>query len=145
MYLDRLKALYNLEFQQDYSEQATEVYTAALQDKFWAYVLMQLKAFLLKNNWDGPVADIILNMAQHDPKASVRASAIGRLESLGADKAIPVLKTALNDSSYAVIGDAPSVLEPAGSFRRPGRARRYQNEKNIQCAGTGLGYPGRRR
>ncbi len=131
MYLDRLKALYNLEFQQDYSEQATEVYTAALQDMFWGIRSYAVESISLENNWDGPVADIILNMAQHDPKASVRASAIGRLESLGADKAIPVLKAALNDSSYAVIGNALSVLSILDPSAALEGARRYQNEKNI--------------
>ena len=34
------EGIVNLEFQQDYSEQATEVYTAALRDKFWGHTFL---------------------------------------------------------------------------------------------------------
>ena len=84
-----------------------EVFVNALNNDFW--IIRQLGLNLLEGKVaaDGQaVVEKVTALAQNDPKSLVRADAITLLASLNLNQYQDLFKTALQDSSYAVVGSA---------------------------------------
>ena len=85
---------------------------AALHDQFWAVRLHALTALRKFENGNVSIEDVVVELAQHDPRQEVRAQAIDYFPNhVSTPKALPVLTNAVtNDSSYHVNGSALNAL-----------------------------------
>jgi aminopeptidase N len=86
--------------------------TAALNDPFWAVRLHALHSLMNQSDSTHDITDVLMSLAQHDPRSDVRAEAIGSLTSRS-KKSIeePILIHAIEtDSSYNVVGSAMDAL-----------------------------------
>jgi aminopeptidase N len=77
----------------------------------------------------------LFEMAESDPKNSVRLGAIELLSVIDADKYSPAFLRWINDPSYYVAGAALSAyLENEGNLNRGEIAGRFESEKNIRMS-----------
>ncbi|HTL81321.1 MAG TPA: M1 family metallopeptidase [Bacteroidia bacterium] len=119
LYVDRVEAInalaQNLKVSRDKPnpdyDLSLQIVSKALKDEFWA--IRNLACSRIDNNAnqvDG-VKDILIKLAQGDPKAAVRASALDALADASTDDNLkPVFMSCINDSSYNVITSALLAL-----------------------------------
>lgn len=108
----------------------------ALQDEFWAIRELALMKIAEKPEWIEIIADLeetLFEMAENDPKNTVRLGAIELLSAVASDKYSPAFLRWMNDPSYYVAGAAlGAYLENNENLNKAAIAKRFEDEKNIR-------------
>jgi aminopeptidase N len=128
-YLDRREAIDAAVKKQD-EPVATEILVNALNDKYEglrSYVVSKLD--LRKENIKNAAEPILARMAQQDPRRLVKAAAIAKLGDYKNPKYESIFKTAVNDSSYTVSGNALEALGKVDSAAAYNEAKRFAKSK----------------
>jgi aminopeptidase N len=128
-YIDRREAIDAAAKKQEESR-AVELLLLALKDKY--HGLRSYAASKLDTRKEGLKAYAepeLLKLAQSDPKRTVKAAAIAKLGDYNAAKYTTLFKSALNDSSYTVAGNALEALSKADSAAALQEARRLSQTK----------------
>lgn len=123
-YLDRREAVDAAAKGQD-DPKGVALLTAALNDKYHglrSYAIGQID--LRKPAIRSAAEPVLSRLAQSDPRRPVKAAAIGKLAEYGDAKYQPLFKSALNDSSYSVAGNALMALMELDSALAFSEARR---------------------
>lgn len=136
LYLDRYEAVETVSQYQSESPDYLGVVAAALNDKHWSIRQFALDTLLLDANTSQDIKNKIMDMAQHDPKSYVRASAIGRLKDITGIDAWSIYNNALNDSSYAVMSAGLSAIYNNDPKKGLETARSLRNINNDNLEGT---------
>jgi len=113
LFEDRLEAIRKLEGKLDQDQNFELFKTAALQDKYYVIRQAAMRRLLKAPTTKLPeVKNILLTIYQKDPHSKTRAAALGALHtSFGGDADVKALiESALNASSYAIIGEALEAL-----------------------------------
>ncbi|WP_245545532.1 M1 family metallopeptidase [Mariniradius saccharolyticus] len=136
--LDSLKSMFASD------EGVREIVAAALKDSFWSIREMALIGIAENPNWlleiEG-LEETIYQMAENDPKNTVRLGAIELLSVMDADKYANDFLRWINHPSYYVAGAALSAyLENENNVNREEIAGRFENEKNIRMLVALAGY-----
>jgi aminopeptidase N len=109
-----------------------------LQDEFWAIRELAVMNISKNPQWLLAIDDLenrLFEMAEYDPKNSVRLSAIELLSVIDVEKYSPAFLRWINDPSYYVAGAALSAyLENEGNLNRGEIAGRFESEKNIRMS-----------
>jgi aminopeptidase N len=107
-----------------------------LKDEFWAIRELAVMNIAKNPQWLLAIDDLensLFEMAEGDPKNSVRLGAIELLSLIDADKYSPAFLRWMNDPSYYVAGSALSAyLENEENLNREEIAKRFESEKNIR-------------
>jgi aminopeptidase N len=114
-YLDRKEAVDAAAAKQE-EQRAVEILMLAINDKFhglkeYAIEKLDLRKEALKTMVENPLA----TLAQKATERKVKAAAIAKLGDYRFAKYIPLFKSALNDSSYTVSGNALEAIRKADS------------------------------
>lgn len=72
----------------------------------------------------------IVEIAQHDPKASIRSEAIVTLRGVHPENHMALFTKAVDDSSYAVVGAAINAIADLDGAAALAQANKYLNNKN---------------
>jgi aminopeptidase N len=119
LYLDRRESIDFCAQQQD-DPKALGLLKASLKDRFYGLREYSLNALDMEKK---PVRDavepLLADLAQHDPKPTVRARAMELLSQYGNPAYKPIFEKALTDSSYSVAGSALTALgtlDSAGAY-----------------------------
>ena len=123
-YLDRREAVDAALKAQD-QQKAVALLTMAINDRYHGlrtYTITNLD--LTKPPVRTTAEPVLAKLAQSDPKRLVKAAAIGRLGEYFDAKYIPLFKSALNDSSYSVAGNALAALSELDSVQAYNEAKR---------------------
>jgi hypothetical protein len=107
-----------------------ELLMLALQDKYHglrSYAASKLD--LRKEGVKAYAEPLLYKLAQSDPKRTVKAAAIEKLGEYGQAKYATLFRTALNDSSYTVAGNALEALALIDSAAAYKEAQRLMTEK----------------
>lgn len=126
LYMDRYEALSNL--RKTLSDSLSrQTIISALDDKFWNLRILAINA--LSQAKGAPIKDKLIQLAQKDPKAHVRAAAMEALSKLYSNEDIlPVFKAGLNDQSYGVIGEALMGIAEINPAEAMSLAKQFENE-----------------
>lgn len=112
------------------------VVLGGLEDDFWSVREFALGLLVSKPEWFEMVTEMekkVLELAESDPKNSVRSAAIDVLASHWADKYSPVFKRMVNDSSYLVAGSALMGLTGnSESLLNLEEVEQFANEENYR-------------
>jgi aminopeptidase N len=109
-YLDRLEAIDAAARKQE-EIKGVDLLTLALNDKYYGLRSHALgKLDLRKQGLKAVAEPILADLARNDIKRTVRAAAISKLGDYRQAKYLTLFKTALNDSSYTVAGNALEAL-----------------------------------
>ncbi|OQP64208.1 peptidase M1 [Niastella vici] len=109
-YLDRREAI-DFASRNQNDPKAQELMFLALKDKYFGLRGYAIGKLDLKNETVKKQAEPILaEIAQRDPKATVRATALGALSQYNEDKYKSLFTKSVNDSSYTVAGTALNAL-----------------------------------
>jgi len=127
-YLDRREAIEFASKKLD-DPKAVELIKTALTDKYeglrnLAISKTDLRKEAVKNGFE----PVLLNLAKTDKFASVRANAIDKLGEYKKPEYIPVFKSAVNDSSYTVSGNALTALGKADPALAAAIAKEISNK-----------------
>ncbi|GAB4094395.1 M1 family aminopeptidase [Flaviaesturariibacter terrae] len=128
-YVDRREALeYAARHQED--PKAMELLLSALNDRYeglraFAASRVDLKKEAVKTAAEAPLA----KLASSDPKRSVKAAAIAKLADYKKPSYAALFRKAVNDSSYAVAGNALDALNKVDSAAALTEARRLSKDK----------------
>jgi aminopeptidase N len=128
-YIDRREAIDAAAKKQEESR-AVELLMLALQDKYHglrSYAASKLD--LRKEGLKAYAEPILYKLAQGDPKRTVKAAAIEKLGEYGLAKYATLFRTAINDSSYTVAGNALEALALIDSAAAYKEAQRLMGEK----------------
>lgn len=90
-------------------DQLKEVITRALKDDFWAVRESALRIVQNYTEWlemDSELEEQVYQLAEEDPKNSVRAGAIDALSAFDADKYYQAFRRLASDSSYLIVSSA---------------------------------------
>jgi aminopeptidase N len=140
-YLDRREAISFAAKHQD-DPKAVEFLKTALQDKYDGLRRYAMQSLNLKNeNVKKVVEPILLDLAKNDPKRLVKADAIQKLESYNNPAYIPLFKSAINDSSYSVAGnalEALSMLDSTAALNEAKRLSAFPAKGNLADAITAV-------
>ncbi|WP_373493489.1 M1 family aminopeptidase [Aquiflexum sp.] len=108
----------------------------ALEDDFWAIRELALMKIAENPDWMGVIKDLeerLYEMAENDPKNTVRLGAIELLSAIDQNKYSPAFLRWMNHPSYYVAGAAlGAYLENEENLNREAIASRFENEKNIR-------------
>lgn len=128
--LDSLKSTYPSD------PEVREIVMAALRDNFWSIREMALMAVAENPNWIleiNGLEEVVYQLAENDPKNTVRLGAIELLSVMDADKYANDFLRWVNHPSYYVAGAALSAyLDNANNVNREEVAERFSDEKNIR-------------
>ncbi|MFD2202280.1 M1 family aminopeptidase [Shivajiella indica] len=107
-----------------------------LEDEFWAIRELALMNIAKNPAWllaiDG-LESTLFEMAENDPKNSVRLGAIELLALIDSEKYSPAFLRWMNDPSYYVAGTAlAAYLENDENLNKAEIAQRFESEKNIR-------------
>ena len=123
-YVDRREAIDAAAKKQE-EIRAVEIMTAALNDKYDGLRTYTINKLDLRREGLKAVAEpILMNLAQKDSKRTVRAAAIAKLGDYRQAKYNNLFKSALNDSSYSVAGNALEALGKTDSLAAFNEAKR---------------------
>jgi aminopeptidase N len=128
-YIDRREAIDAAAKKQD-EPVATEILMNALNDKFdglRSYAISKLD--LKKENIRNSAEPLLAKIAENDPKRIVRAAAIAKLGDYKNAKYAGIFKTAVNDSSYTVSGNALEALGKIDTLTAYNEAKRLAKTK----------------
>ncbi len=123
-YIDRKEAVDSAAQNQD-DKSAAAIMLLALKDKYagirtFAAARLNLSDESLKSQAE----PILFNMAQKEKSRLAKAAAVSKLGTLRDPKYLPVFKTAINDSSYTVAGNALEALSGIDTASANAEARR---------------------
>lgn len=128
LYLDRREALEFASHNQD-NPKAVELLMQGLKDKYFGLRSFAIGRLDLKNETVKKQAEPILaDIAQHDPKSTVRATAIAALGNYNNATYKSLFAKSVNDSSYTVAGNALEALfklDSASAVTEAKRLARY--------------------
>lgn len=122
----------------DYSDLAevVEVIDLAMKDSFWAIREMALMKVAQNPGWIDQIDDFeekLFEIAENDPKNTVRLGAIELLGQIDGDKYSPAFLRWMNDQSYYVAGSAlQAYLENGNNPNREEIAERFEETENIR-------------
>lgn len=120
----------------DNEEALLNVVAGGLEDDFWSVREFALGLLVSKPEWFDLVSDMekkVVELAERDPKNSVRSAAIDVLATHWADKYSPVFKRMVNDSSYLVAGSALMGLTGSSeSLLSLEEVEQFANEENYR-------------
>lgn len=124
LYLDRYEAL---DFLRKNMNDSIARYTmiSALDDKFWGLKLMAINALAQAKV---PVKDKLIELAQKDENAKVRAVAIEALSKNASEDLMPVFQAGLKDQSYSVIGESLNGIASINPGEALKLAKQFENE-----------------
>jgi len=128
-YLDRREAI-DAAIKKQSEAVAQQIITSALNDPYHGLrssVINRLD--LKKENIKAAVEAPLFNIAQKDAKSTVRAAAIAKLGDYKSPLYATLFRTALNDSSYSVAGNALEAIGKADSSAALAEAKRLSNAK----------------
>ena len=109
-YLDRLEAI-QFAAQKQNDPKAIDLLKTALKDKYHGLRNAAIYSLDLSNeNVKQATETVLADLAKNDKKSTVRANAIGQLGQLKKKEYASLFKTATNDSSYSVSGNALNAL-----------------------------------
>ncbi|WP_051287441.1 M1 family metallopeptidase [Algoriphagus mannitolivorans] len=112
-----------------------EAIPLALKDSFWSVRESALVFLQNDPSWGEKISveDLILNIAENDPRNSVRSSALDLMNSWDAEKYQGVFKRLVNDPSFYVAGSALAglVAGSEGSLT-PLELERFESENNFR-------------
>ncbi|MBD0375205.1 MAG: M1 family metallopeptidase [Flavisolibacter sp.] len=123
-YVDRREAVDAVVKKQD-EVKAVDILILALNDKYAGlqeYAILKLD--LNKQNLKAAAEPILTTLAQKEGDRLVKAAAIAKLGDLKNPKFLPLFKSALNDSSYTVAGNALEALGKIDSIQAYNEAKR---------------------
>jgi aminopeptidase N len=126
LYMDRYEALNNL--RKSLSDSLSRLtLISALDDKFWNLRIMAINA--LSQSKGAPIKDKLIQLAQKDEKAKVRAAAMEALSKLySGEDLLPVFKAGLNDQSYNVLGESMLGISEINPGEAMKVAKQFENE-----------------
>jgi aminopeptidase N len=129
LFLDKYEAIAQIAPYSSEPEVA-DLLIKATKDSHFAIRSLALKTLTIKSFADQEEHKSLLrNMAQNDPKSSVRATAIRKMEPYASVQTLPFLKDiAQNDLSYQVIGEALSSTNAIDSKEGIEMARKLASE-----------------
>jgi len=123
-YLDRREAIDFASKKQD-DPKAVDLLKIALKDKYSGLRSFAIgKLDLKKDNVKQAVEATLVDLVRNDTKRAVKASAIAKLGQYRKAEYIPLLKAAVNDSSYTVSGNALEALSEVDSLGALNDAKR---------------------
>ncbi|MDP4264696.1 MAG: M1 family metallopeptidase [Bacteroidota bacterium] len=127
-YLDRREAIdFALKNQGD--SKAVDFLQLALKDKYDGLRNLALSRLdLKKDNVKKELEPVILDLAKNDPKRPVRGAAIARLGQFKNPAYASLFKSAVNDSSYTVSGNALEALAGVDSVAALNEAKRMASQ-----------------
>ena len=128
-YLDRREAIDAAAKKQD-EEGGRALLMMAMNDKYWGlrnYAISKLK--MNNETVKAGAEQNLANLAQHDPKRTVKAAAIAKLGDYKNAKYLPIFQNAINDSSYTVSGNALEALGKLDSAAAYSEAKRLSKTK----------------
>lgn len=130
LYLDRYEALENIG-KGGNADLTIAITFEALKDKHWNIRAQAIRNLRKTNKGTSEVAKaILLDMAQNDPKSSVRAAAIKYLaQNFKGGDIITQLQKSLHDSSYMVMGEALNALADIDENKAMQEAKKLETEK----------------
>ncbi len=131
LYLDRFEALTELG-RKAKEPGVAETIISALGDKFWSLRQSAIKKLdaILADNRDA-IRKKLIDLAQNDPKADVRADALSFLsKNYKDDDLTQLFEKATSDRSYNVMGDALMALAKTDPKKAMSIAKPYENEKS---------------
>lgn len=109
-YVDRREAIDVASKKQD-DPKAVDLLKTALFDKYYNLRNFAIAKLDLENEKVRSMAEpILLNLAKTDKRSTVRANAIGALGEYNKTEYVALFKSALNDSSYSIAGNALAAL-----------------------------------
>lgn len=109
-YVDRREAIDVASKKQD-DPKAVDLLKTALTDKYYNLRNFAIARLDLENEKVRSMMEpILLNLAKTDKYSTVRANAIGALGEYGKTEYVSLFKSALNDSSYSIAGNALAAL-----------------------------------
>jgi aminopeptidase N len=128
-YLDRREAIDFASKKQD-DPKAVEFLKTTLKDKYDGLRNFAIgKLDLKKEGVKKAVETVLADLAKNDPKRPVKASAIEKLGEYKKPEYASLFKTAINDSSYSVAGNALAALAEVDSLAAFNEAKRLANEE----------------
>jgi aminopeptidase N len=128
-YIDRREAIDAAAKKQEESR-AVELLLLALNDKWHGLRSHAVsKLDLRKEGMKAYAEPELVKLAQSDPKRTVKAAAIAKLGEYRQAKYAPLFKTAINDSSYTVAGNALEALSKIDSTAAYSEAQRLMQAK----------------
>ncbi|HEX7410588.1 MAG TPA: M1 family aminopeptidase, partial [Bacteroidales bacterium] len=111
LYADRREAIDFAAAKQGEDTKALDLLKTALKDKYEGLRIYALQNLNIRNDTvKNAVEPLIADMAKHDPKSLVRAEAITDLGKYKKDTYKPLFLKSINDSSYAIAGNALLAL-----------------------------------
>jgi len=123
-YLDRREAIDFASKHQD-DPKAVAFLQTALEDKYEGLRNFAISRLDMKNeNLRKEVEPILANLAKNDPKRTVKAGAITKLAAYKKPEYESLFKSAVNDSSYTVSGNALEALSEIDSATALSEAKR---------------------
>jgi aminopeptidase N len=127
LYMDRREAIEGCAKAQTTNDAAGKTLLAALKDKYYGLRIVAMQHLNLKDgNIRQAALPLLLNIAQHDPKAPARVVAIAILGKLKDAGHLPLFNRALSDSSYGVEAAALAGI----AAQQPQEA--YEKAKQLQ-------------
>ncbi|WP_194972906.1 M1 family metallopeptidase [Aquiflexum lacus] len=118
------------------AEDVIDLIGIGLKDDFWAIRELSLMKIAENPEWMELITnleDMLFEIAENDPKNTVRLGAIELLSAIDPDKYSPAFLRWMNHPSYYVAGAAlGAYLENAGNLNREAIASRFEDEKNIR-------------
>ncbi|SDY74063.1 MULTISPECIES: M1 family metallopeptidase [Rhodonellum] len=132
----RYEALDSLGSNYAEAEDLAKTFGAALQDPFWSIREMALMQIAKHPEWQMEIIGLearLLEMAENDPKNTVKSAAIEVLAALDPDKYSPSFLRWMQAPSYYVAGAALSAyLENENNLNRREISERFEQEKNVR-------------
>src|SRR5580765_365815 len=127
-YLDRREAIDFASKHQDDAKAVTFLKTS-LKDKYEGLRSFTLSRIdMKKDNVRKEVEPVLLDLAKNDPKKTVKAAAIAKLGTYKKPEYASLFKTAVNDSSYTVSGNALEALSEIDSAGALTEAKRLAQQ-----------------
>ena len=109
-YMDRREAI-DFASKKQTDQKAVDLLKTALSDKYHNLRNFTIDKLDFKNETVKSMAEpILLNLAKTDKKSTVRANAIGALGEYNKEDYVALFKSAINDSSYSIAGNALAAL-----------------------------------
>jgi aminopeptidase N len=129
LYLDRREAIDFAARNQRDDRDAREFMKKALKDNYYGLRLYSLQKLNLQtDSAKKSFEPILADMAERDPKSTVRASAIDALAKLKNSTYKPLYLKAINDSSYSIAGSALSALAAIDTAAGLEKARSFSHQ-----------------
>ena len=114
-----------------FDEATQKLILDGLKDPFYAIRSISIeKAVRLKDAHKELAISLIKEMAEKDPKSSVRVSALAFLDKMGVANAESIFINALKDSSYAVVSTGLKFLSKNNPTLAMEKAQSLENEKS---------------